>query len=400
MNQRTIPTTAGGDGHPSGRRYGRRWQAVTALAAVSLVAAACGSSGSSSAAGSSSSAASSAAAAPSSAASSSAAAAPSSAAPSAAAPSSGAPSAGAPVANKSGKHLTFALIPGLTTDPFYITMDVGAQEEAKKLGVTLLWQGGTTFSPETQLPVVTSLLAKHPDGLLIAPTDVKALEAPIKQYIAAGIPVITVDTTIDDTSILTSRITSDNTQGGAAAADACMKLSHNSGAVAVINVQPGVSTTDARQTGFLNEMKAKYPSVPVVATEYDDDSPTTAESQASSIMLAHPNLTCIFGTNLYSAQGAGKAVQAAHKQGKVFVAGYDAEPAEIQMLKQGIVNILVIQQPALEGQLAVQYMYDYLTGDKSAIKTSVQLPNVIATSSQVNDPNITKYFYKTSVPNS
>ena len=38
-----------------------------------------------------------------------------------------------------------SLIPGLTVDPFYITMHYGAEQEAAKLGVTLKWAGATTF---------------------------------------------------------------------------------------------------------------------------------------------------------------------------------------------------------------------------------------------------------------
>lgn len=308
--------------------------------------------------------------------------------------STAAPSASSTTA--SGKHFTIALIPGITTDPFYITMERGAEKEAKKLGITLTWQGGTSFSPSSQLPVVQAELAKHPSALLIAPTDTKALINPIKEYISAHIPVISVDTTIADTSILASRITSDNTQGGKAAADAIAKAAHDKGSVAVINVSPGVSTTDARQSGFLNEMK-KFPNMKVVATEYDNDSPTKAASQAQALMLAHPHLVGIFGTNLYSAEGAGKAVAAAGKKGKIFIAGYDAEPAEVTLLKQGVINILVVQQPAKEGELGVKYAYDYLTGKKSAITKSVKLPNVIATTATASNPNISKYFYKSTL---
>ena len=93
---------------------------------------------------------------------------------------------------------TIALVPGIASDPFYITMHNGAAAEAKKLGVTLIWQGGSSFSPETQLPILQALLAKHPDALLVAPTDVQALINPIRQYTLANIPVITVDTTISD----------------------------------------------------------------------------------------------------------------------------------------------------------------------------------------------------------
>jgi ribose transport system substrate-binding protein len=299
------------------------------------------------------------------------------------------------VAASAAPNITIALVPGLTIDPFYITMHAGAAAEAKKLGVKLTWQGGATFSPTTQLPVVNSLLAEHPSALLIAPTDVKALQAPIQKFVSAGIPVISVDTTLTDTSLLTSRITSDNAQGGAAAADTIAKLAHDKGSVAVDNVMPGVSTTDARQSGFLAEMK-KYPNMKVVATEYNNDSPSLAETQVRDLILAHPDLVGVFGTNLYGAQGAGQAVDAAGKKGKVFVAGYDAEPAEVSLLKKGVVNILVIQQPAIEGMDAVLYAYDKLTGKASSIPKSVLVPNVVATSSNVNSPSVSKYFYLSS----
>jgi ribose transport system substrate-binding protein len=312
-----------------------------------------------------------------------------------AASSSGSASSTAASSSSSHKNLTIALVPGLTVDPFYITMHAGAAQEAKKLGVNLTWQGGTTFSPTAQLPVVNALLAKSPSALLIAPTDVNALKAPIQKFTSAGIPVIAVDTTINDTGLLTAAITSNNTQGGAAAADAIAKLAHDKGDVAVDNVNPGISTTDARAAGFINEIK-KYPNMHVVATEYNNDSATTAESQVRNLILAHPNLVGVFATNLYGAQGAGTAIAATGKSGKVFVGAYDAEPATVALLKKGAINVLVIQQPAVEGKDAVLYAYDKLTGKASQIPKNTLVPNVVATTATASDPNITKYYYVTS----
>jgi ribose transport system substrate-binding protein len=294
------------------------------------------------------------------------------------------------------KSFTIALVPGLTVDPFYITMHNGAEAEAKKLGVKLTWQGGTTFSPTTQIPVVNTLLAEHPDALLIAPTDVNALKAPIQKFVTAGIPVIAVDTTINDTSLLTARITSDNTQGGAAAADAIAKLAHDKGDVAVDNVNPGISTTDARTAGFIAEIK-KFPNMKVVATEYNNDSATTAESQVRNLLLAHPGLVGIFATNIYGAQGAGTAISALGKDGKVYVAAYDAEPATVALLRKGAINVLVMQQPAVEGMDAVLFAYDKLTGKTSKIPKSTLVPNVIATTATSHDPKIEKYYYQSSL---
>ena len=84
-------------------------------------------------------------------------------------------------------------------------------------------------------------------------------------------------------------------------------------------------------------------------------------------------------------------------KGKISIAGYDAEPVEITLLKQGVIDILVAQDPALEGELGVQYAYDALTGHKSLIPTKeVLLPNVVITTQDVNNPNVAKYIYKTT----
>jgi ribose transport system substrate-binding protein len=299
-------------------------------------------------------------------------------------------------ASSAASKYNVVLIPGLTTDPFYITMGMGAKEEAAKLGVNLIWKGATTWNKSLQIPIVSATLATHPSALLIAPTDDVALFKPIDAFVKSGIPVIAVDTTLKNTSILTAAISSDNYQGGETAADAIAKLAHDKGEVAVINVEKGVSTTDLRQAGFLAEMK-KYPNMKVVATEYDNDSLTTAESQARALILAHPGLVGIFGTNLYSAEGAGKGVDAVGDKGKVYVAGYDAEPAEVTLMKQGVINILVIQNPAQEGRLAVQDAYDFLTGHKSMIQKSVLLKNVVATTATANSPSVAKYYYKTKL---
>lgn len=294
------------------------------------------------------------------------------------------------------KTYTIALVPGIATDPFYITMQRGAAAEAKKLGVHLIWQGGASFSPETQIPILQTLLAKHPDALVIAPTNKTALINPIKQYAAAKIPTISVDTTITDHSLLKARITSNNTQGGAAAADAIAKSAHEKGDVAIINVKPGISTTDARQKGFLAEMK-KYPHMKVVATEYDNDSPTKAFADTQLLLLKYPHLVGVFGTNVFSAQGAGKAVETSGRKGKVNVVGYDAEPGEVKLLKQGVITTLIVQQPAKEGALGVKYAYDILTGHADKVPKSSLLDNITATTQNANDPNIAKYFYKSEL---
>src|SRR5918995_1812439 len=75
---------------------------------------------------------------------------------------------------------TIALIPGLTTDAFYITMRKGAQAAADALGVELVFQGAPDFNPVTQVPVLDAVTARKPSAILIAPTDKTQLVEPLR----------------------------------------------------------------------------------------------------------------------------------------------------------------------------------------------------------------------------
>src|SRR5205823_4131761 len=109
-----------------------------------------------------------------------------------------------------GKHYKMTLVAGVKGDEFYITMNCGAQAEAKKLGVSLNFQGPDQFDPSLQTPVVNAVAAKKPDAVLVAPTDSKAMFAPINALKTNGSKVVLVDTTLDDASIAESQIASDN----------------------------------------------------------------------------------------------------------------------------------------------------------------------------------------------
>ena len=79
----------------------------------------------------------------------------------------------------SGKKYNMTLIAGVKGDEFYITMNCGAQAEAKKLGVTLNFQGPDKFAPDLQTPLVNAVAAKKPDAVLMASSDSKVMFAPI-----------------------------------------------------------------------------------------------------------------------------------------------------------------------------------------------------------------------------
>jgi ribose transport system substrate-binding protein len=257
-----------------------------------------------------------------------------------------------------GKKLT--LVAGVKGDEFYITMNCGAQAEAKKLGVSLDFQGPDQFDPTLQTPIVNAVAAKKPDALLIAPTDSKAMYAPIKQVASAGSKVVLVDTTLDQADFAVSQIASDNEAGGRAAAQGLAKLIGGKGKVFVVNVKPGISTTDLRAKGF--EEEAKKLGLDYVGVDYSQDQPDKAAAIVKAQLAKNPDLKGIFATNLFSAEGSASGLKEAGKQGAVKIVSFDAGPKQVKDLQDGILQALVAQKPGDIGAQGVQQAVAALKG--------------------------------------
>ncbi|MGH3277897.1 MAG: ABC transporter substrate-binding protein [Trebonia sp.] len=311
----------------------------------------------------------------------------------AAASAGGTSSSSAPAA-AAGKAYNLELVVGTKSDDFYVTMECGAKAEAKALGVNLTVNGPADFSAAEQAPILNAVAASKPDALIVAPTDVKALNPELTRIAGEGVKIVFVDTTTTDPSVAVSHITSDNTGGGKLAADSLAAQIGGKGTVAIIDVNPGISTTDARIAGFKSEMKAKYPNVTVLGVQYDNDSSATAASQVESDIAAHPNLAGVFATNVLSAQGAATGIQHAHASGKVKVATFDAEPQQVTALKANTIQLAVAQSPYLEGQDGVKQAVNALSG--KSVTANIGTPLVAITQKNVNSPSVQKNIYVSS----
>ncbi|WP_045741629.1 ABC transporter substrate-binding protein [Actinoplanes rectilineatus] len=273
------------------------------------------------------------------------------------------------VPDKAKKNYTVQFIQGVAGDEFYISMQCGAQAEAAKLGVTLTTQGPQKFDPTLQKPILDSIVAAEPDAILIAPTDVTAMQAPLKAAAAAGIKVVLVDTSTEDPSYAAAAIASDNEGGGAAAFDAIKQLNPNGGKVMVMSTDPGISTADARVKGFKDaaEADAKFTYLPV---QYSHNDAATAANLISAALQKDPDIVGVFAANLFTAEGTATGVRQAGKTGSVKIVGFDAGPNQIKALEEGTVNALVAQQPGTIGAFGVDSAVAALDG--STVNPKVQ----------------------------
>ena len=286
------------------------------------------------------------------------------------------------------------LIQGVKGDQFYVTMQCGAQEAAAAAGATLDVTAPDEFDASLQTPVVNAVVAKKPDAILIAPTDTQAMIPPLTQAKAAGIKLVFVDTTTENGAELAeSEIASDNEEGGREAARSLAELTGGKGSVLVINVKPGISTTDARAKGFEEEIK-KTPGLKYIGQEYSNDKPEVAASKATAALAAHPDLVGIFGTNLFSAEGAATGLRSAGATKKVKIVGFDAGPKQVEDLEQGIVQALIAQKPADIGKAGVEQAIAALKGEP--VQKKIGTGFVVVTKENMNDPDVKPFLYKSS----
>jgi len=294
-----------------------------------------------------------------------------------------------------------ALVVGVKGDPFYVTMQRGAQAAADAAGANLIVDGPAQFDPVQQTPIVDALIASKIDALIIAATDKQAMIEPLQRANDAGIPVISVDTFIGDgdyengpVTFPLSYIGSDNEQGGMIACQALISAAGGSGKFYIQNVKPGISTTDQREQGCKEAIQAASSGASLVGVDYNWDSAATSAQQTSALLQRTPDLTGIFGANLFSAEGAAQAVKNANLSGTVRIANFDAPEQSINDLKAGAVDLVIAQKPADMGATGIDYAMQAISGDTSQIQKRVPTGYVVITRDNVDSEQSQSAIYK------
>jgi ABC-type sugar transport system substrate-binding protein len=295
------------------------------------------------------------------------------------------------------KKLSIAFVMGAESDPFFQAMKVGATEEAAAQGVDLIWQGDPSeYNVATQVPIVDNVLAQSPSGLVLIPTDPNGLQASADKAVDAGVALALVDTTVSDASRAVITITGDNADGGAKAADAiAAAIGYTDGETyeVVVGLTSATATTNVgRLEGFKAQIASTYPGIVIKDVAYSASNPQTANSNVNNWLTKYPNLKGIFAIDGTNASGAAAALQAKDLVGKIALVGYDAYPANVDLLKQGVFTALIAQDPAEEARLAIKTLVEYIKNGTAAAEHDVVIPNVTLDGNTSED-DFVKYTY-------
>jgi len=305
----------------------RRYLVAAALAALGLVAAACGSgSKSSSTTGGT--------------------------AGSTAATTGGGTSAssGTTVNVTQGANLTFYMITHGDNGPFWAVVQKGAEQAGKDLGVTVKYEGSSNDAGK-QSQMIEAAISEGPAGIAISLADPAGVSAAAKAVVAAKIPLYTINSGVNDYKALgaVTHIGQTETVAGAGAGDRFNAL----GAKSILCARQEQTNIglEERCKGLASTFKG------TVKSEFVglDTNPTAQEDQIAALLQANPGIDAILGTGPIVAKSAIGAAQTAGR--KAIIGGFDITPDLIAAIKAGTLAFTVDQQQYLQGYLPIVLMY-------------------------------------------
>ncbi len=290
-------------------------------------------------------------------------------------------------------------LPGVV-DPFYQVMELGVNQASADFGVEVITQYPEDWNVTLQVPILDSYIARGDlDYIVIAAVDKEAMIAPLEAAVDAGIKIISVDTFIGDGDYVNGPVTfplsyigSNNVEGGRIAGEFLAERVGYEGKVYVQNTNPGVSTTEQRGEGFIEAIE-QYPDMELVGMDYNLDDANTSAEQTSAVLQREEELVGIFGVNVFSAIGAGNAVNNAGLSGVVDVIAFDATQFAIEQLRAGTVSLVIAQKPYDMGYMAIEFAMADWRGVTSLPKR-VPTGYAVITADNVDDPEVARFIYQ------
>lgn len=257
-----------------------------------------------------------------------------------------------------------AVIPKGTSQSFWLAVKAGAEDAGKEMNVTIHWEGPTEETDiDGQIRVVQNAITKKVKAIVLAACDAKSLVRYVEDAQKQGIPVVMIDSGITP-DVSAAFLATDNVKGGRAAADALAQAIGKKGKVGLLPFIKGAGSSDDRERGF-KEGIAQYPAVELGdRVLYSNSDVSVGLDKTKSMITSTPDLAGIFAANQGGAEGAIQAVRQLNKVGKVKLVCYDASEAEIQALRDGVVEALIVQNPYRMGYEGVKTALRAANGEK------------------------------------
>jgi len=237
---------------------------------------------------------------------------------------------------------------GQSGDPYWSVVKNGMDDAAKTLGVTAEYLAPETFDMAKMAQMITAAAASNPDGLVVSIPDAAALSGPVKDAVAAGVPVMVIDSGGGKlTKELGGLIYLGQSEydAGVLAGERVKAMGVTK--AACVNHEIGNQSLDDRCAGFAQGLGVEVPVVPGVMD------PTEMKSRALAYLSANPDVEFLLGCGINAAEPTLAALEELGLVGKVKLGTFDLSPGILQAVADGKMEWGIDAQQYLMGYIPV-----------------------------------------------
>jgi fructose transport system substrate-binding protein len=277
----------------------------------------------------------------------------------------------------STKKIIIGLITKTETNPFFVKMREGAKAKADELGVELMTGAGAKDGDnEGQVTALENMISAGAVGVLITPSDTKAIVPTIEKARAAGVVVIALDTATEPQSAVDALFATNNFNAGLLIGQWAVKaMAGKTPVIATLDLQPGITVGAARHNGFLqgyglikdaNPDSSDLLTSPEVVCALDTHGDQTEGQTAMENCLSkNPKINLVYTINEPAAFGAYQAIKAAGKEKDIIIVSVDGGCQGVQGVVDGQIAATSQQYPLRMASLGVEALVKYAqTGEK------------------------------------
>jgi simple sugar transport system substrate-binding protein len=258
--------------------------------------------------------------------------------------------------NVSRKDIRIAVVThGQASDPFWSVVKNGVDQAATDMGVEVDYSAPETFDMVKMSQLIDAAVASEPDGLAISVPDADALQESIQKANEAGIPIVTLNSGVDDYEQLGALTHVGQTEliAGEGAGERLAQEGVDN--ALCINQEVGNVGLDQRCDGFEQGLGGQ---VEVVAVPLNN--PTDAQAKIETAISQNPDLNGMLALGPTGAEPALAALKESGKEQDITLATFDLAPTVLQAIDKGDMAFAVDQQQYLQGYLPIVFLTNYI----------------------------------------
>ncbi|GGY22356.1 sugar ABC transporter substrate-binding protein [Streptomyces djakartensis] len=275
---------------------------------------------------------------------------------------------GSGAASSGSGEVKVGLITKTDTNPFFVKMREGAEKAAKENGVKLSTAAGKFDGDNAgQVTAIENMVASGVKGILITPSDSKAIVPAIEKARAKGVLVIALDTPTEPESAADALFATDNLKAGELIGEyAKAAMKGKKAKIATLDLAPGVSVGVQRHNGFLKGFGVKEGDPSVVCSQDTGGDQAKGQTAMENCLQKAPDINVVYTINEPAALGAYTALKAKGREKDVLIVSVDGGCTGTRAVKDGKIAATSQQYPLKMAAEGVKAVVTYAKDGKKA----------------------------------